>query len=94
MSQALADSIITGPYQLGLDPNRLSARPGEPVFTRSLGVDGDPGGNVSTVRIINTRVSGFDAGIFLNPGGADITNCTLNNFRDIYVPWAAQASAR
>jgi len=88
LNQTLSNSTIIGPYDLGVSVNKLPKRQSEPNYTRSLGVDGNPGGATGVIRVVNTEIRGFDVGVFLGSGGADVIDSTLNNFRDIYIPTA------
>lgn len=86
--QGITNSTILGPYSLGLDPTKAPGRANPRLPLLSIGIDGNQEGATPTVRVTDTRVEGFYNGILLPKGGGDLTRLTLNNFRDIWVPWS------
>lgn len=86
--QGVTNSTLLGPYALGLDPTKAPARPNPRYLLLSTGIDGNQDGATPTVRVSDTRVEGFYNGILMPKRGGDLTRLSLNNFRDIWVPWS------
>ncbi|MGD9646719.1 MAG: G8 domain-containing protein, partial [Pirellulales bacterium] len=92
--QGVTNSTLLGPYALGLDPSKAPPRPNPNFLLQSVGIDGNQEGATPTLRAVDTRIEGFYNGILMPNGGGDLTRLQLNNFRDIWIPWAVFPAAQ
>jgi hypothetical protein len=94
-NQSVINSVLIGPYALGLDPNTAPARP-YPAWQGqlSLGIDGDPTGATPIVHVRDSQIVGFYDGIITSRGGMDIERVHLQNFRNIGVPYSVFPSVQ